>query len=143
MKPRQKRIAVIVGGLTAIGVAVALMLNAFQSNMVFFFTPSQVYAGEAPKGRAFRIGGLVKSGTLERKDMTLHFIVTDTARDIAVSYTGIAPDLFREGRGVVAEGVVGDNGTFVATEILAKHDENYMPPDAKRAIDQAGKTVKQ
>jgi cytochrome c-type biogenesis protein CcmE len=141
MKPRHKRIAVIVGGVAAIGVAAALVLNAFQSNVVFFFTPSQVAAGEAPKGRAFRIGGLVKIGTLQRKDLTLHFIVTDTAREIAVAYTGIAPDLFREGRGVVAQGVIDDDGTFVASEILAKHDENYMPPDAKHAIDQA-KVVK-
>jgi cytochrome c-type biogenesis protein CcmE len=141
MKPRHKRIAIIAGGVVAIAIAAALVLNAFQSNVVFFFTPSQVAAGEAPKGRSFRIGGLVKNGTLERKDMTLHFMVTDTAREIPVLYTGIAPDLFREGRGVVAQGVIGDDGTFVASEILAKHDENYMPPDAKHAIDQA-KAVK-
>jgi cytochrome c-type biogenesis protein CcmE len=143
MKPRHRRIAIVAGGVAAIAIAAALVLNAFQSNVVFFFTPSQVAAGEAPKGRAFRIGGLVKNGTLVRKEMTLHFVVTDTAREIAVAYTGIAPDLFREGRGVVAQGVIGDDGTFVASEILAKHDENYMPPDAKHAIDSAQKTVKQ
>jgi cytochrome c-type biogenesis protein CcmE len=143
MKPRHRRIAIIAGGVAAIAIAAALVLNAFQSNVVFFFTPSQVAAGEAPRGRAFRIGGLVKNGTLVRKDMTLHFVVTDTAREIAVAYTGIAPDLFREGRGVVAQGVIGDDGTFVASEILAKHDENYMPPDAKHAIDSAQKSVNQ
>jgi len=145
MKPRQKRAAIIVGGLAAIGIAAALILNAFNSNITLFFTPTQVAAGESPKGRVFRIGGLVKTGTLKRNDMTVHFVVTDTARDIAVAYTGILPDLFREGRGVVAQGSVGGDGTFVASEILAKHDENYMPPDAKHAIDaaQAAKTVKQ
>jgi cytochrome c-type biogenesis protein CcmE len=144
MKPRHKRIAIIAGGVAAIAIAAALVLNAFQSNVVFFFTPSQVAAGEAPKGRAFRIGGLVKTGTLQRNDMTVHFIVTDTAKEIPVAYTGIVPDLFREGRGVVAQGTVGGDGTFVASEILAKHDENYMPPDAKHAIDaaQAARSVK-
>jgi cytochrome c-type biogenesis protein CcmE len=145
MKPRQKRAAIIIGGLAAIGIAAALILNAFNSNITLFFTPTQVAAGEVPKGRAFRIGGLVKTGTLKRNDMTVHFVVTDTARDIPVAYTGILPDLFREGRGVVAQGSVGGDGTFVASEILAKHDENYMPPDAKHAVDaaQAAKTVKQ
>ena len=143
MKPRHKRMAIIVGGVAAIGIAAALVLNAFQSNVVFFFTPTQVAAGEAPKGRAFRIGGMVKSGTLQRKDMQIGFVVTDTAKEIPVVFTGILPDLFREGRGVVAQGSLGADGTFVASEVLAKHDENYMPPDAKHAIDQAGKTIKQ
>jgi cytochrome c-type biogenesis protein CcmE len=143
MKPRRKRAAIIVGGLAAIGVAAALVLNAFNSNLVFFFTPTQVAAGEAPHGRAFRIGGLVKTGTLKREGMTAHFTVTDTAKDIAVDYTGILPDLFREGRGVVAQGTLGGSGDFVASEVLAKHDENYMPPDAKHALDQAAKTMKQ
>ena len=146
MKPRHKRIAIIAGGLAALGIAAALVLNAFESNVVFFFTPTQVAAGEAPKGRTFRIGGLVKSGTLQRNDMTIRFVVTDTAREIPVAYTGILPDLFREGKGVVAQGKVGDDGLFVASEVLAKHDENYMPPDAKHAVDsaqQAAKTLKQ
>jgi len=142
MKPRHKRIAIILGGLAALGIAAALVLNAFQSNVVFFFTPTQVAAGEAPKGRAFRVGGLVKAGTVQRNDLTIRFVVTDTAKDIRVAYTGILPDLFREGKGVVAQGSIGDNGVFVASEVLAKHDENYMPPDAKHAIDQAAKTVK-
>lgn len=143
MKPRHKRLAIIVGGVAAIGIAAALVLNAFQSNVVFFFTPSQVAAGEAPQGRTFRIGGLVKNGTLSRKDMQIGFIVTDTAKEIPVIYTGILPDLFREGRGVVAQGKIGADGVFVASEVLAKHDENYMPPDAKHALDQAAKTIKQ
>jgi cytochrome c-type biogenesis protein CcmE len=143
MKPRHKRIAIIAGGLAALGIAAALVLNAFQSNVVFFFTPTQVATGEAPKGRAFRVGGLVKTGTVQRNDLTIRFVVTDTAKDIRVAYTGILPDLFREGKGVVAQGSIGDDGVFVASEVLAKHDENYMPPDAKHAIDQAAKTVKQ
>lgn len=142
MKPRHKRMAIIVGGVAAIGIAAALVLNAFQSNVVFFFTPSQVASGEAPQGRTFRIGGLVKNGTLTRKDMQIGFVVTDTAKEIPVVYTGILPDLFREGRGVVAQGKVGADGVFVASEVLAKHDENYMPPDAKHALDQAAKTMK-
>ena len=143
MKPRHKRIAIIVGALAALGIAAALVLNAFNSNVVFFFTPTQVAAGEAPKGRAFRVGGLVKTGTVQRSDLTIRFVVTDTAKDIPVAYTGILPDLFREGKGVVAQGKIADDGVFVASEVLAKHDENYMPPDAKHALDQAAKTMKQ
>jgi cytochrome c-type biogenesis protein CcmE len=143
MKPRHKRIAIIVGALAALGIAAALVLNAFNSNVVFFFTPTQVAAGEAPKGRAFRVGGLVKTGTVQRSDLTIRFVVTDTAKDIPVAYTGILPDLFRESKGVVAQGRLGDDGVFVASEVLAKHDENYMPPDAKHAVDQAAKTIKQ
>jgi cytochrome c-type biogenesis protein CcmE len=143
MKPRHKRMAIIVGGLAAIGIAAALVLNAFQSNIVFFFTPTQVASGEAPKGRTFRIGGMVKSGSLTHRDMRSGFVVTDLAKDIPVVYTGILPDLFREGRGVVAQGTLSPDGTFVASEVLAKHDENYMPPDAKHALDQAAKTMKQ
>jgi cytochrome c-type biogenesis protein CcmE len=142
MKPRHKRIAIIAGGLAALGIAAALVLNAFESNVVFFFTPTQVAAGEAPKGRAFRVGGLVKTGTVQRNDLTIRFVVTDTAKDVPVAYTGILPDLFREGKGVVAQGRIGGDGVFVASEVLAKHDENYMPPDAQHAVDQAAKTVK-
>jgi cytochrome c-type biogenesis protein CcmE len=142
MKPRQKRAAIIVGALAAIGVAAALVLNAFQSNLVFFFTPSQIDSGEAPKGRTFRVGGLVKTGTVQRKDMTVQFVVTDTVKEVSVAYTGILPDLFREGKGVVAQGKLEPGGRFVATEVLAKHDENYMPPEAQHAVDQAQKTIK-
>jgi len=137
MKPRHKRAAIIVAGLAALGLAAYLVLNAFQSNLVFFFTPTQVAAGEAPKNRTFRIGGMVKAGSVQRQDLTVHFVVTDTLKEVAVSYTGILPDLFREGKGVVAQGKLGADGQMVASEVLAKHDENYMPPEAQSAMDQA------
>jgi len=137
MKPRHKRAVIIAGGLATLSVAAYLVLNAFQSNLVFFFTPTQVASGEAPKNRTFRIGGLVKTGTVKRDNLTVNFVVTDSARDMNVSYTGILPDLFREGKGVVAQGKLGEDGNFTASEVLAKHDENYMPPEAKQALDQA------
>ncbi len=141
MKPRTKRLAIILGGVATLGVAAALVLNALNSNVAFFFTPTQVEAGEAPKGRAFRIGGLVKPGSLERQQMTVSFVITDTVRDLPVSYTGILPDLFKEGKGAVAQGHLDAQGRFVASEVLAKHDENYMPPEAQHALDKAkGKT---
>ena len=144
MKPRHKRIAIVVGALAGVGIAAGLVLNALQSNVAFFFTPTQVTAGEAPQHRAFRVGGMVRQGTLKRDQMTAHFVITDTAKDVVVSYTGILPDLFKEGKGAVVQGRFGSDGQFVATEVLAKHDENYMPPDAKHAIDaaQTGKTLK-
>ena len=137
MKPRQKRAAIIAGGLAALALAAYFVLNAFESNLVFFFTPSQIAAGDAPKNRTFRVGGMVREGTVKRDNLTVAFMVTDTAKDVSVSYTGILPDLFREGKGVVAQGKLGDDGKFVATEVLAKHDENYMPPEAQHAMDQA------
>jgi cytochrome c-type biogenesis protein CcmE len=137
MKPRHKRAALIVGGLAAIGIAAYFVLNAFQSNLVFFFTPSQVESGEAPKNRTFRIGGLVKSGSVHRDNLTVSFIVTDTLKEVPVTYTGILPDLFREGKGVVAQGQIKAGGKFTASEVLAKHDENYMPPEAQQALNQA------
>lgn len=142
MKNRHKRAALIVGGLAALGIAGALVLNAFQSNLVFFFTPTQVSAGEAPKGRTFRIGGMVQTGSVQRQSdgLTVKFIVTDTAKEMPVTYTGILPDLFREGKGVVAQGKLGSDGVFRADEVLAKHDENYMPPEAQHAVDQAKKS---
>ena len=144
MKPRHKRLALIVGGIAALAVATALVLNAFQSNLVFFFSPSQVAAGEAPRDRAFRIGGLVREGSVKRnaEGLTVNFVVTDTAKDITVAYSGSLPDLFREGKGVVAQGKLGADGVFRATEVLAKHDENYMPPDAQHAVEQAQKAQK-
>lgn len=142
MKPRHKRAAIVLGGLAALGLAATLVLNAFQSNLVFFFTPSQVAGGEAPKDRAFRVGGMVKTGSVKRNSMTIDFVVTDTAREVPVSYTGILPDLFREGKGVVAQGKLGADGRFVASEVLAKHDENYMPPEAQHALEQAQKAQK-
>ena len=135
---------IIAAGLAALGIAAALVLNAFQSNLVFFFSPSQVMASEAPRGKAFRIGGLVEAGSLKRQadGLTVSFRVTDTAQTITVVYTGILPDLFKEGKGVVAQGRLGAGGVFDATEVLAKHDENYMPPDAAHAIEQAQKAQK-
>ncbi|TXH89473.1 MAG: cytochrome c maturation protein CcmE [Rhodoferax sp.] len=141
MKPRHKRAAIIAGGLAALSLAAYFVLNAFESNLVFFFTPSQVANGEAPKNRTFRIGGMVKEGSIVRDNLTVHFVVTDTAKEMKVSYTGILPDLFREGKGVVAQGKIGDDNQFTATEVLAKHDENYMPPEAQHAVDQAAKTA--
>src|SRR5439155_3850805 len=122
-----------------LGVAAALVLNAFRSNLVFFFTPTQIAAREAPQGRPFRVGGLVEAGSLKRDagSLTVHFRVTDTAQTIPVDYTGLLPDLFREGKGVVAQGMLGQDGVFHASEVLAKHDENYMPPAAADAVKQA------
>jgi cytochrome c-type biogenesis protein CcmE len=144
VKPRHKRFAIIAAGVAAIAVAAALVLNAFQSNLVFFFSPSQIAAGEAPKDRAFRVGGMVQTGSVKRlgDGLTVEFVVTDTAKSIPVTYKGILPDLFREGKGVVAQGRLGTDGVFRADEVLAKHDENYMPPEAKHAIDQAHKAQK-
>ena len=145
MKARHKKlmfVAVAVIGLAAIA---ALVLNAFRSNLVFFFTPTQIAQGEAPRDRAFRVGGLVEAGSVKReKDgVIVHFRVTDTAKTITVTYQGILPDLFKEGKGVVAEGRMGADGTFLADQVLAKHDENYMPPEAASAVEQAQKTLKQ
>jgi cytochrome c-type biogenesis protein CcmE len=139
MKPRHRKLAVIASGVTALGVASILVLNAFQSNLVFFFSPSQVAANEAPVGRSFRIGGLVEEGSIRRMadGVTVNFVVTDTAKAIPVAYTGILPDLFKEGKGVVAQGKLTANGLFLADEVLAKHDENYMPPEAASALEQA------
>ncbi len=140
MKPRHKRFALIIGALAVIGAAAALVLNAFEENLVFFFTPTQVAAGEAPQNRAFRIGGMVKEGSLQRDGMNVRFVVTDTAHDVPVTYSGILPDLFREGKGVVAQGKLEGSGntvSFKASEVLAKHDENYMPPEAQQAMDKA------
>jgi len=147
MKTRHKRIALVLGGLSAVGAITALVLNAFESNLVFFYSPSQVAAQEAPKQRIFRIGGLVEEGSVKRDGVHVNFVITDTAKAVPVRYQGILPDLFKEGKGVVAQGQLqGD--VFVAREVLAKHDENYMPPEAAEAMrkaqggDQAyGKTV--
>lgn len=139
MKPRHRKLALIVLVVAVLGVAVALVLNAFNSNLVFFFSPTQVANGEAPTSRAFRIGGLVEEGSIRREadGLTTRFVVTDTAKSMPVTYTGILPDLFKEGKGVVAEGRLGPDGLFAATQVLAKHDENYMPPAAQHAVDQA------
>ena len=139
MKPRHKRFAMIAGGLAALGVAATFVLAAFRENLVFFFTPSQVAAKEVPQGRAFRIGGMVTPGSVKRQPdgLAIEFVVTDTAKSVPVVYRGILPDLFREGKGVVTQGKLGSDGIFYASEVLAKHDENYMPPAAADAIRQA------
>ena len=147
MKPRHKRLAAVGVGIAVLGDAAALVLSAFEQNLVFFFTPSQVAAHEAPQGRTFRIGGMVEKGSVKREGVEVRFVVTDTAKSIPVVYRGSLPDLFREGKGVVAQGQLGADGVFAAKEVLAKHDENYMPPEAKHALDRAtaekaGKTVK-
>ena len=139
MKARTKRGLAIVVGLAALGIASALVLNAFQSNLVFFFSPSQIAANEAPRDRSFRVGGLVQQGSIQRQagGLTVNFVVTDLAKTIPVSYTGLLPDLFREGKGVVAQGKLGADGVFRADQVLAKHDENYMPPEAADALKKA------
>jgi cytochrome c-type biogenesis protein CcmE len=143
MKPRHRRLALILGGLAVLGVAAALVLGAFQQNLVFFFTPSQVAANEAPHGRTFRIGGMVEKGSVKRQSdgVSVAFVVTDTAKTIPVVYRGSLPDLFREGKGVVAQGQLGTDGVFRASEVLAKHDENYMPPEAADAVKKAQETA--
>jgi len=139
MKRRHKRITFIFVGLTALGIAAYLVASAFRNNLVFFFSPTQVAAKEAPVNRTFRIGGLVQEGTLKRDGdgLTVRFTVTDTAASIPVVFKGILPDLFKEGRGCVAQGRIDSSGVFQAEEVLAKHDENYMPPEAGEAIDKA------
>lgn len=139
MKARHKRLGLIVAGLAALGLGAALVLSAFQKNLVFFFTPSQVAAGEAPQNRSFRVGGLVEQGSLQRQadGITVSFLVTDNAQRLRVNYRGSLPDLFKEGKGVVAQGKLTAGQLFVADEVLAKHDENYMPPEAAYALEQA------
>jgi len=141
VKPRSKRLIAIVGGLVALGVATALVLKALEGNLTLFVTPSEVAANKAPQGRAFRIGGMVEKGSLKREGVEVRFVVTDTAKTIPVVYRGALPDLFREGKGVVAQGTLGADGVFQAREVLAKHDENYMPPDAAHAVEKAQKTL--
>ena len=140
---QKKRLGLIAGGLIICGAAAALVFNAFEENLVFFFSPSQVAAHEAPEGRAFRIGGFVQEGSVQRqKDgVTVRFEVTDTARTVPVTYKGSLPDLFKEGKGVVAQGKL-QNGVFVADQVLAKHDENYMPPEAEKAVQDAHKKAR-
>lgn len=140
MKPRHQRLVLVGIGLAGLGIAVSLVLSAFQKNLVFFFTPTQIDTGEAPHGRSFRLGGLVEQGSLQRlpDGITYRFVVTDTAKRVQVQYKGLLPDLFKEGKGVVAQGKLGLDRHFVADEVLAKHDENYMPPQAADALKKAG-----
>lgn len=145
MKTRHKRMILIAAGLATLGLAAWLVLSAFQKNMVFFFTPTQVFSGEAPKGRSFRIGGMVEAGSIKRQadGVTVSFVVTDMAQKIPVTYKGILPDLFKEEKGVVAQGKLGEDGKFVAEEVLAKHDENYMPPEAAYALEKGNEANQQ
>ncbi len=142
MKPRQKRFAYIIVGIAAVGLAVGLVLNALKDNVSLYFTPTQVYNKEVPQDRSFRIGGLVEQGSLKREGdgLTARFVITDLKKSLPVVYVGILPDLFKEGKGVVAQGKMDSNGIMHASEVLAKHDENYMPPEAKDALDKARKT---
>jgi cytochrome c-type biogenesis protein CcmE len=142
MKPRHKRLALILGGVAVLGIAATLILSAFRDNLVFFFSPSDVVAERAPHDRSFRVGGMVEAGSVKRDGVQVRFNVTDTARTIPVIYQGILPDLFKEGKGVVAQGKLSADGVFLASEVLAKHDENYMPPEAAHAVEQAQKAQK-
>ena len=139
MKSRYKRALIIIAALVVIGVAASLILNALNSNIALFVTPSEVAAGKAPKDQVFRIGGMVKDDSVRRDGLTVRFVITDLVKDIPVAYTGILPDLFKEGKGAVIQGRMNANGEFIASEVLAKHDENYMPPEAKHALEQAQK----
>jgi cytochrome c-type biogenesis protein CcmE len=139
MKPRYQRLAIAAGVITVVGVAVALVLNAFQSNLVFFYTPTQIAASEAPAERTFRLGGLVVAGSVKREGVAVNFRVTDTVQTVPVRFEGILPDLFKEGKGVVAQGRMRD-GVFEVREVLAKHDENYMPPEAAEALKRAAQS---
>jgi cytochrome c-type biogenesis protein CcmE len=138
---RRKRLVWIAIGLTVLAIAIGLVLYALNSNIVFFFTPTQIAANEAPQGRAFRVGGMVETGSVVRDGLEVRFRVTDTVKTIPVTYRGTLPDLFREGKGVVAQGKVSSDGVFKADEVLAKHDENYMPPEAAEALKRAGKPI--
>jgi len=137
LSPRQKRFSLIAASVLVLCIAAAFVLNAFNSNLVFFFTPTQVLNGEAPRNKTFRIGGMVKTGSLQRDGTSVSFVVTDTMNDMTVHYIGLLPDLFKEGKGVVAQGKLDEQGVMTASEVLAKHDENYMPPEAQHALDKA------
>jgi len=139
VKPRHKRALIIIGALATLAIAAVFILNALNSNIALYVTPSEVAAGKAPQGQTFRIGGMVKDGSLRRDELVVHFIITDMVKEISVAYKGILPDLFKEGKGAVVQGKLDTNGQFIASEVLAKHDENYMPPEAKHALEQAQK----
>ncbi|MDR2112387.1 MAG: cytochrome c maturation protein CcmE [Candidatus Accumulibacter sp.] len=136
MPPRRQRLLLILAGLTVLGLIAALVFNAIRGNLVFFFSPTEVAAGAAPKDRIFRVGGLVKEASVRREadGVTLRFVVTDTEKELAVRYKGLLPDLFGEGKGAVIQGRLGEDGVFAATEVLAKHDENYLPPEVEQAV---------
>jgi cytochrome c-type biogenesis protein CcmE len=133
----------IITGICIITIATVLILNALNTNIALYISPTEVVQGKAPNNHTFRIGGLVKSGSLIRKDLSVYFVMTDLKSEVPVSYKGILPDLFKEGKGAVVQGKLESNGNFIASDVLAKHDENYMPPEAKHALDAAQKEVKQ
>ena len=136
MTPRRKRMIAVAAIVIGVGAATAVALQAFQENIMYFYSPSQISDGEAPRGRAFRLGGLVTAGSLQRVpgSIEINFVVTDNAQSIPVKYSGLLPDLFRGGQGVIAHGKLDDNGVFLADEVLAKHDENYMPPEVAESL---------
>lgn len=140
MKIRHRRLIFIVLGLASLGVAVGLALNAFRNNLVFYYTPTQIVAGKAPVARTFRMGGLVEKGSVKRNGLATSFTVTDLNKSFKVRYTGVLPDLFREGQGVVAQGRLGPNGVFIADQVLAKHDEKYMPPEVAQSLKKTAAT---
>jgi cytochrome c-type biogenesis protein CcmE len=139
MTPRRKRLYLVGSILGGMALAVAIALLAFRNNLSYFYNPSQVVAGEAPDGRAFRVGGLVTKGSLVRQpgSLEVRFVVTDLSHDVTVRYTGVLPDLFREGQGIIAHGRLNRDGVFVADEVLAKHDEKYMPPEVAQSLKTA------
>ena len=136
MTPRQKRMATVAAIIAGVGIATAFALQAFQQNLLYYYSPSQILAGEAPDSRSFRVGGLVQDGSVQRApgSLEVRFTLTDFSNTVGVSYTGVLPDLFREGQGIIARGKLKDDGVFVAEEVLAKHDENYMPPEVKDSL---------
>ena len=136
MTPRQKRLATVVAIIAGVGIATSFALQAFNKNLLYYYSPTQISASEAPSSRSFRVGGLVENGSVKRApgSLEVHFTLTDFNKEIGVSYTGVLPDLFREGQGIIARGKLGDGGQFVAEEVLAKHDENYMPPEVKQSL---------
>jgi cytochrome c-type biogenesis protein CcmE len=142
MTPRRRRLFLVLGILAGVGIAGALALSAFRENVMFFFDPSQVAAGAVPVDQRFRLGGMVTKGSVQRApgSLEVHFVVTDFKHQVPVSYTGVLPDLFREGQGVIAHGRMNHSGTFVADEVLAKHDEKYMPPVVQKSLKQPGST---
>ena len=143
MTPRKKRILMVCMMIAGISVAALLILTAFEKNLMYFYSPTEIINGEAPQSRSFRIGGLVVSDTVIRNpdDLKVSFVLTDTVNEIKVIYDGILPDLFREGQGIVANGKLKSENVFVADEVLAKHDENYMPPEVADALEKAGANI--
>ena len=143
MKARHKRFGLVIVGLGALGLATYLVLAALEGNLSYFFSPTEVTAGKAPRDHIFRLGGLVEAGSVQREEgeLTVRFVVTDMAEQVTVAYSGILPDLFAEGQGVIAQGRMGPDNVFVADEVLAKHDETYMPPEVAAALESAGKSI--